>query len=106
MVCPNCTDLDVQFTNYNAGSIVDDFDPSVNGTMWSDIQNGIASAGSCGSMSGNALYFDGAGDRWATTVPVDATESCGWMAFSLFLGNVGSGACNNVDAGEDVVIEY
>lgn len=106
LVCPNCTDLDVQFTNYNAGSIVDDFDPSVNGTMWSDIQNGIASAGSCGSMSGNALYFDGAGDRWATTVPVDATASCGWMAFSLFLGNVGSGACNNVDAGEDVVIEY
>lgn len=107
LICPNCTDLDVQFTNYNAGSIIDDFDPGIDGTMWNDIQNGTASGGSCGSMSGNALYFDGAGgNRWAETVPVDATANCGWMTFSLFLGNIGSGGCNDVNPGEDVVVEY
>ena len=106
VICPNCTDLDVQFTNYNAGSIVDDFDPSFDGTMWDDLQNGTVGAG-CGSMSGNALYFDGAGLRHAETISVDATAGCGFISFSMFMGNTGSGVgCENVDAGEDVVVEY
>lgn len=106
ILCPNCTDLDVQFTNYNAGSIIDDFDPLVDGTMWSDLQNGTVGAG-CGSMSGNALYFDGNGLRHAETVAIDATAGCGLMSFSMFMGNTGTPfGCNDVNAGEDVVVEY
>lgn len=106
VVCPNCTDLDVQFTNYNAGSIIDDFDPGINGTMWDDIQNGTVGT-ACGAITGNSLRFDGVGDRYAATVPVDATAGCGFMGFSLFIGNTGSGGtCENADAGEDVVLEY
>jgi len=106
LICPNCTDLDVQFTNYNAGSIIDDFDPGIDGTMWDDIQNGTATTGNCGAISGNGLYFDGTGDRWASSVAVDATAGCGFMGFSLFMGNAGSPGCENADAGEDVVLEY
>ncbi|NRA11434.1 MAG: hypothetical protein HRT57_05730 [Crocinitomicaceae bacterium] len=85
VICPNCTDLDVQFTNYNAGSIIDDFDPGVDGTMWDDLQNGTAGAG-CGSMSGNALYFNGVGMRHTETVPVDDTAGCGFLYFQYVHG--------------------
>jgi gliding motility-associated-like protein len=104
LVCTNCADLDVQFTNYNAGSIVDNFDPAVNGTMWEDIQSG-ATGTNCGSMSGNALYFTGTGNRHAETVDVDATAGCGFMNFSMIIGSSGN-SCDNADAGEDVVLEY
>lgn len=108
LVCPNCADLNVEFTNYNAGSIIDDFDPGLNGNMWSDV--GVAqlgSAGYCGSVSGNALYFKHTGTREAVTVDVDATAGCGFMTFAMFMGNTGSGAnCENADAGEDVVFQY
>ncbi|MDX2359743.1 MAG: PKD domain-containing protein [Crocinitomicaceae bacterium] len=104
--CLDCADLNIEFTNYNAGSIIDDFDPGVNMTMWSDIQSGTPS-NSCNSMSGNALFFDGTGaERSATTVAIDAT-SCGTMNFCLFIGNTGSAfPCENADAGEDVVFQY
>ena len=105
--CLDCVDLDAVFTNSNAGSIVDDFDPATDATMWSDIQNGTPGNG-CTSMSGNALHFAGGGsNRYAATVPVDAT-TCGLANFCLFIGNSGSGGspCENADAGEDVVFEY
>ncbi len=108
VTCPNCTDLNVAFTNYNAGSIVDDFDPSEDGSMWSDIGGGqLGSAGFCGSVTGNALYFKNTGTRAAVTTDVDATAGCGFMTFALFVGNTGSGAnCENADAGEDILFQY
>ncbi len=106
LTCPNSADLDVQFTNNNAGSIVDDFDPTIDMAMWSDVQNGTPGTG-CTSMSGNALHFNGAGTRQVTTVPINTTV-CGMVDFCLFMGNTGSGGapCENADAGEDVVFEY
>ena len=107
LVCPNCADLDAVFTNNNAGSIVDDFDPAEDPTLWDNIQNGTSGTG-CGGMTGNALHFDGTGtDRSATTIPINSTV-CGMVNFCLFLGNSGSGGapCENVDAGENVVFEY
>jgi len=108
VVCPNCTDLNIEFTNYNAGSIIDDFDPGWDGNMWSDVSGGqTGSAGHCGSVTGNALYFKNIGTRQAVTADVDATAGCGFLSFSLFIGNSGSGiACDNADAGEDVQLQY
>ena len=108
VLCPNCTDLNVEFIDYNAGSIVDDFDPGFNGNMWSDVGGAQAgSVGACGSVTGNAMYFKNLGTRQAVTVDVDATANCGFLQFSLFMGNTSSGiACENADAGEDIVLEY
>ena len=106
IVCPNCADLDVQFTNYNSGSIVDDFDPGINQTMWSELEGGTLGGG-CTSMSGFAMFFGGAtAERYAESYPIDAT-ACGLLDFCLFIGNAGSPVgCENADAGEDVVLEY
>lgn len=108
VLCPNCTDLNVEFTNYNAGSIIDDFDPSFNGLMWENATGSqVGSAGQCGSVTGNAMYFKNIGSREAETVDVDATANCGFLQFSLFVGNTSSGAaCENADAGEDIILEY
>ncbi|XOV68832.1 MAG: gliding motility-associated C-terminal domain-containing protein [Fluviicola sp.] len=108
VLCPNCTDLNVEFTDYNAGSIVDDFDPGLDGNMWADAGGAQAgSAGACGSVTGNAMYFKNIGVRQAVTADVDATANCGFLQFSLFMGNTSSGAaCENADAGEDIVLQY
>lgn len=106
IVCADCPDLDMQLVNNNAGSIIDDFDPTMDLTMWGDVQSGTVGGG-CSSMSGNALYFDGTGaDRYATSAAVNTTN-CGMMSFSLFMGNTGTTSpCGNSSAGEDIVFEY
>lgn len=107
LICPNCADLNVEITNSTTGSIVDDFDPGIDAAMWADIENGTAGTG-CGGMTGNGLHFDGTGtDRYAQTIPIDAT-SCGFIDFCMYLGNASSGGapCENVDANENVVLEY
>ena len=103
--CLDCADLNVVLTNSNAGSIVDDFDPAIDLSMWSNIQNGTAGTG-CTSITGNALYFDGTGtERLAETIGIDATV-CGFIDFCLFIGNSGSAPCGNAGTGQDVVFEY
>lgn len=108
VVCPGCTDLNVEFTNYNAGSIIDDMDPGFDGNMWLDASGAqFGSGGQCGSVTGNAMYFKNTGTRQAVTVDVDATANCGFLSFSLFIGNSASGPnCEDAEAGEDVALEY
>ena len=80
----------------------DDFDPAP-GALWSALNNG--SAGSqCGSVTGNALYFDGPGVRSAETVALDVTPG-GVVRFALKIGT-GAAPCENADPGDDVVLEY
>ena len=106
IICGTCTDLDVVLLNDNSGSIVDDFDPVPDPLMWSGLPGGTANT-NCGSITGNALHFDGTGVRNATTIPIDATV-CTNISFSLFIGNSGSGGapCENADANESVVLQY
>jgi gliding motility-associated-like protein len=106
IICGTCTDLDVVLLNDNSGSIVDDFDPAPDPLMWSNLSNATANV-NCGSVTGNALHFDGAGVRNATTIPIDATV-CTNISFSLFIGNSGSGGapCENADINENVVLQY
>lgn len=106
--CGDCSDLSVDFLNGSNGSIVDDFEPGIDPFMWGDIQSGTASTICGGGATGNALYFNGTGtNRWAQTVPVDATV-CSNIDFCLYMGNTASGGapCENNETGDDVVLEY
>jgi gliding motility-associated-like protein len=98
---------EVDTTLVSAG-ISDDFDPAINMSMWSSL-NEAAAGSSCGVNSGtNALHFAGtSGQRWATTVGFN-TAPCSTIDFCLFLGNSASGGspCENCDAGDDVDLEY
>ena len=98
---------EVDTTLVSAG-ISDDFNSSVNTSMWSSLNEAASGAG-CGSFSGtNALHFSGiSGFRWATTIGFN-TAPCSTIDFCLFLGNSASGGspCENCDAGDDVNLEY
>lgn len=81
----------------------DNFDPGVSWGLWSDVQNGTDSD-ICGSASGLALYFNGAGERSAATIDMDVSQG-GSIQFALKIAN-GAAPCDNADLGEDVVLEY
>jgi hypothetical protein len=84
-----------------SGNLVENFDPVVS-SQWT-ILNGTVNT-TCGSVSGNALYFDGDGERSATTVPLNVVAG-GTIDFNLKISN-GLTPCEQVDAGEEVVLEY
>lgn len=71
--------------------------------MWSTIQGGSLSA-VCGSVAGNALYFNGNGQRVAQTNGLN-TVGGGQVRFHLKIAD-GVAPCDNADPGEDVVLEY
>ena len=95
-------------TSLVSAGISDDFDPTINMSMWSSLQEANAGAG-CGANSGtNALHFGGtSGTRFAATVGFN-TAPCSTIDFCLFLGNSLSGGspCENCDAGDDVDLEF
>ena len=75
----------------------------LNTALWSSI-NGGAPGSDCGSVLGNALYFNGNGPRMAQTNGFDLSNG-GRVRFHLKIG-VGVAPCNNADPGEDVILEY
>lgn len=81
--------------------LVDDFDPVIDIPVWA-VNNGIAS-NNCGAVSGNALYFNDAAVRQAQTIDLN-TIGGGTINFYIRLGN--GGACEYLDGGEDIVLEY
>ena len=81
----------------------DDFDPNISLGLWSNISNGIASQ-DCGSVSGEALYFDGNGERSVTSNSLDLTDG-GSIHFSLKIGS-DVAPCDDADPGENIVLEY
>lgn len=81
----------------------DDFDPGVSWGLWSNIANGNQS-NACGSINGNALYFNGTGGRSATTNAINLVNG-GTVFFSLKIG-ADVAPCDNADPGEDIVLEY
>lgn len=83
--------------------IEDNFEPNISWTNWCNILNGSVS-NSCGSVSGSALYFNGTGIRSCTTDTIN-TSAGGTIVFSLKIAN-GVTPCDDVDPGEDVVLEY
>jgi len=71
--------------------------------LWNAIQGATLSA-VCGSSSGNALYFNGNGQRFARTVGMNTTGG-GRIRFHLKIAD-GVAPCQNAGPGEDVVLEF
>lgn len=73
------------------------------GSSWTAIQGGVVSD-VCGSHSGKALYFNGAGQRYAQTTAFN-TIGGGKLRFQLKVAT-GTAPCDDADIGEDIVLEY
>ncbi|MCB0793571.1 MAG: gliding motility-associated C-terminal domain-containing protein [Flavobacteriales bacterium] len=71
--------------------------------MWLSVNAGAPST-TCGSVSGNALFFDGGAQRRARTVDLDLTNG-GRIYFLLKIAD-GIAPCEDADPGEDVRLEY
>ncbi|MEO7080759.1 MAG: T9SS type B sorting domain-containing protein, partial [Flavobacteriales bacterium] len=70
---------------------------------WESIQGGSISD-ACGSVTGEALYFNGSATRSATAPPINFNNG-GMAHFALKIAS-GSAPCDDADPGEDVVLEY
>lgn len=81
----------------------DSINPDYNSALWSSVTGGSASS-ACGSGSGNAIYFNSAGSRWAATASIN-TVNGGTLYFALKIAN-GTAPCEGAEPGEDVVLEY
>lgn len=81
----------------------EDFNGGTSPSLWSSISGGVT-ADSCGSISGDALYFNGAGTRIAQTAAFDVSQG-GTIEFFLEISN-GIAPCDNADFGENVKLQY
>lgn len=82
----------------------DRFNGGTNPNLWI-FTTGIIS-NNCNSLSGNtALYFSGADERVATTLPLNVTNG-GEIKFAIRFGTNANAPCENTDFGEDVLLEY
>jgi len=81
----------------------DNFDPGISWGIWEDISNG-EQTDVCGSISENALHFNGTGQRSAETIEIDVSNG-GFISFALQYGE-GTAPCDAPETGEDVVLEY
>lgn len=70
---------------------------------WASVQ-GASISDACGSVTGEALYFNGSGARSATAPPIDFGNG-GMAHFALKIAS-GAAPCDDADPGEDVVLEY
>lgn len=89
------------------GILVDDFDPGIDGTKWDSISLGSATTGAA-FLDGNALWFDGAGERSARTISLNTIGGAN-VKFSFRAGNEtvdGTTQWENSESGENVVLEY
>ncbi|MBL0045866.1 MAG: gliding motility-associated C-terminal domain-containing protein [Flavobacteriales bacterium] len=71
--------------------------------LWASVQGGALS-NVCGSVSGTALRFDGAGVRRATTGPLNLVTGAN-ARFSLLIAS-GTAPCDDAEPGDNVLVEY
>ena len=98
-----CSGSTTQLFVNSCTSYIDDIDPSYDTALWASITGGFAGT-DCGSVSGNALYFNASGERSATTNNLNMLGG-GTVSFYLKIGS-GSSPCENADSGEDVALIY
>jgi hypothetical protein len=84
----------------------DDFQLGANPSIWSNAANATANT-DCGSVSGNALHFDGAGPRGIQTFPLNAAQG-GTYTFNLVYGSqFGAGVpCEDMTFGNEMSLQY
>lgn len=99
-----CEGDEVEFSA-QAGTVVfeDNFNPGVSWGLWCEVLNGAQSM-DCGSVSGNAMYFNGNGQRSATTNAIDVSTGEA-ISFALKVGS-GTAPCDDAEVGEDIIVEY
>lgn len=90
-------------------ALFDDFDPEIDPLLWGAFEgtvmaNTAGQAAGTGS-TGNSLHFDGTGNRFATTIPLNTTGG-GGIRFKIALANGSVPPWENVESGEEVVLEY
>lgn len=98
-----CVGRTVQLGSKALRALAMDLFDGAPGSTWTAIQGGAVS-GVCGSHSGLALYFNGAGQRYAQTTGFN-TLGGGKLRFHLKVAT-GTAPCDDADAGEDIALEY
>jgi gliding motility-associated-like protein len=98
-----CSDTQVQLAGQILVTLQRDELDGTPGPIWQSIEGGTIND-VCGALSGNALYFNGSGQRAATTVPFDMSLG-GRLRFGLRIAN-GTAPCDNAEGGEGVLLEY
>ena len=81
----------------------DDFNGGNDPNLWTSL-SGHSNSNVCGSVTGDALFFDGAGPRFAETADMNTTSG-GMIDFSIKIAN-GVAPCDNANPGEDVLLQY
>lgn len=83
--------------------LVENFDSGFDPLLWDNISGGVT-GNTCGSLDGDALFFDLAGDRYAETVDFDMSTG-GEINFAIQVANLTS-ACDDTEIGDDIVLSY
>ncbi|MGH7197060.1 MAG: hypothetical protein ACREGJ_04850 [Candidatus Saccharimonadales bacterium] len=85
----------------------DDFDPSIDSAEWSSTSNVSTdtTCGAAGSVSGNALRFNGSGTRSAATIDMN-TANGGTVSFYIYSSNQSTSGCESTEGGENMALEY
>ncbi|MGK7946301.1 MAG: putative Ig domain-containing protein, partial [Microcystaceae cyanobacterium] len=96
--------IDITVVNEPSDFTGDDFDPNLDSTQWDQIDNGTVNQQFVGS-DGNSLFFDGSGQRQATTTYLDLSGSDNILVFDFIYGDGRNGG-ENADLGDEVVLEY
>lgn len=98
-----CVGESVQFTSSALRVLASDHFETASGALWNAVQGGTVSA-ICGAHTGEALYFNGNGQRYAQTVGLN-TVGGGEVRFWLKIADQFA-PCDDADPGEDVVLEW
>lgn len=81
----------------------DDFNGGNDPNLWTNLA-GFTNSNVCGSVTGDALLFDGAAPRVAETADMNTTGG-GTIDFSIKIAN-GAAPCDDAEFGEDVLLQY
>ncbi len=81
----------------------DDFNGGIDPNMWNSIV-GYQTTNVCGSLTGDALFFNGTPNRSAETIDINVLLG-GSIEFSIKIAD-GIAPCQNANVGEDVLLQY
>jgi gliding motility-associated-like protein len=81
----------------------EDFEGGLNTNVWSQVLGETISS-ICGSVAGDALFFNGGGTRSAETVDFNLANG-GDLSFYIKVAT-GTAPCDDAEIGEDIFLEY
>lgn len=81
----------------------EDFEGGINTNIWTSILGETISS-TCGSVAGDALFFNGGGTRSAETTDFNLSNG-GSLSFYIKVAT-GTAPCDDAEIGEDIYLEY